>query len=114
MWKKFNQLIIYIESWSNNISYKYEPAFRQISELIDDDISINKLVLDSGFLEKVQLVYTPYNIWCSIQWQMNNNNATYTGDTLSLQMSSNYYNKIYCFKIQSDNCILQEMNCENN
>lgn len=96
--KKYQQLTMTFET---DMWYQVDWGEKKLSPFV-----FRGLMLDSGEVWSVQIVFTPYVLWCPLVSDGN------TGNVFTFQMYVAENAKQYCFEIKSETCKLIEQRCD--
>lgn len=102
-WEHYDTMNVEIESWSNQIKFSYSWENITWSEIIFTDRF--EIISVSWYESSVTIKYNPYKISCS-WWD-------WEEEEEKLQFKARVNNsQDYCFEINSKNCRLMEVKCE--
>lgn len=118
-WEHYDTMNVEITSWSNQIKFIYSWDNITWSEIIFTDRF--EIISVSWYNSPVTIKYNPYKISCSwwdnsweVQrndWNTENWKEQDENETLNFKTRVNN-NQDYCFEINSKNCRLMEVECE--
>ena len=126
-WEMYENLVIRMSKWDEKLRYYYklypsEDLWEQSMEVdpfwLSERVQWWTYVIDKIFfngnksttLNDSYLVFDPYKIWCKILSNYTDEGAS-SYNTLNIDVLVNTNNK-YCFKISSNLCKLETIDCE--
>lgn len=107
-WMHYDSMEVEINQWSNEIRFSYSwENIEWIENIFTDRFVIQNISED---MKSITLKYKPYQISCS-RW--NNSEWGEPQEHLKLQFTARVNSsQDYCFEIDSKNCRLMEIKCE--